>query len=142
MNREAIYGALFAKVKDIEGLATVGRVLRHWERVDPSEQPALFMTQDGEEPMSRTELATTWRLHVSFYLYCHAGNDLDAIPAMEINRYLDALQAALQPDRVTGRQTLGGLVDDTKFGEKIETDEGLLGPQSVAIVPVVLTITE
>lgn len=142
MNREAIYSALFDQVKNIEGLATTSRVLRHWDAVIPSDQPALFMTQDGESPISRTSLPTTWKLMVSFYLYCNAGGDSDAIPAIEINQYLDAITEALQPDKITGHQTLGGLVDDVKFGEKFETDKGLLGSQSVAIIPVVITITE
>lgn len=142
MNREAIYSALFNKIKNIAGLITTGRVLKHWNEVTPNEQPALFQTQDGEFPISRTGLPTTWKLMVSFYLYCNAGGSTGAVPAIEINQYLDAIQEALQPDKITGYQTLGGLVDDVKFGEKFETDEGLLGPQSVAIIPIVITITE
>ena len=140
MKREAIYSALFDKIKKIEGLATTSRVLRHWDSVSPNEQPALFMTQDGELPISRRGLPTTWNLAVSFYLYCNAGNDSDAIPAQEINKYLDAIQTAIAPDRITGVQSLDGLVRDVKFGDKIETDEGLLGAQSVAIIPVIITL--
>lgn len=142
MNREAIYSALFEKIKAIEGLVTVSRVLKHWNDVTPSEQPALFMTQDGEIPISRTGLPTTWKLMVSLYLYCNAGGDSDAIPVIEINKYLDTVQDALKPDMITGYQTLGGLVQDVSFGEKIETDEGLLGSQSVVIIPILITITD
>lgn len=142
MNREQIYSALFDKVKQIDGLVTVSRVLRRWDIVPPSEQPALFMTQEGELPISRRGMPTTWNLMVSFYLYCNVEADSDAIPAQRINQYLDAIQEALKPDKITGYQTLDGLVEDVRFSEKFETDKGLLAPQSVAIVPIVITITE
>lgn len=141
MNREAIYSALFSKIKDIDGLVTVSRKLRHWDDVTPSEQPALFQTQDGEILVSRRGLPTTWNFVVSLYLYCTSGNDSDTIPASEINRYLDEIGKVLKPD-FTGYQTLDGLVFDVKFGEKIETDEGLLGSQSVAIIPIIITVNE
>ncbi|QJW45667.1 hypothetical protein HA075_07330 [bacterium BFN5] len=136
MNREAIYNTLFRKLEAIEGLVTASRVLKHWHDVPPSGQPALFMTQDSEVPVSRPGLPTTWNLVVSLYLYCNAGNDSDKVSAIEINKYLDAIQEAIRPDMVTGCQTLSGLVRDVKFGEKIETDKGLLGAQSVAIIPI------
>lgn len=142
MNREAIYSALFEKIKAIEGLVTVSRVLKHWNDVTPSEQPALFMTQDGELPTSRTGLPTTWNFVVSLYLYCNVSSGSDVIPAQEINKYLDAIQAAIAPDKIIGIQSLGDLVRGVKFGEKIETDEGLLGAQSVAIIPVIITLEE
>lgn len=142
MNREAIYSALFEKVKAIEGLITASRVLKHWNDVTPSEQPALFMTQDGELPTSRHGLPTTWHLIVSLYLYCNAGSGSDVIPARQVNEFLDKIQSAFAPDMVTGVQTLGGLVRDVKFGEKIETDEGLLGAQSVAIIPIIIILEE
>lgn len=142
MNREAIYSALFEKIQAIEGLVTVSRVLRHWNDVDASAQPAIFMTQDGELPTSREGLPTTWNFVVSLYLYCNAGQGSDALPARQINEFLDKIESAIAPDIVTGVQTLGGLVRDVKFGEKIETDEGLLGAQSIAIIPIVISIEE
>lgn len=136
MNREEIYSALFRKIEAIENLVTVSRVLKHWDNVLPSGQPALFMTQAGEVPVSRPGLPTTWNLAVALHLYCNVGNDSEAIPAAAINRYLDAIQKALEPEKINGCQTLGGLVRDVKFGEKIETYEGMLGPQAVAIIPI------
>lgn len=142
MSREDIYSALFDKVKNIEGLLTVSRKLRHWDDVSSSEQPALFMTQDGENPTNRRGMPTSWGFAVSFYLYCNAGSDRDAIPAKQINEYLDKIQEAIKPDMITGYQDLGGLVRDVKIGGKIETDEGLLGSQSVAIIPIEITLEE
>lgn len=142
MNREAIYSTLFDKVKNIDGLVTISRKLRHWDAVSPSEQPALFMTQNGESPIIRRGMPTTWQLNVSFYLYCNSGSDSDAIPAQEINQYLDAISQAIQADQITGYQDLEGLVRDTKIDGKIETDEGLLGTQSVAIIPITIILEE
>jgi hypothetical protein len=51
---------------------------------------------------------------------------------------LDALEAALAPSPVTGIQTLGlpGMVRHVTISGKVETDEGVLGDQAVAIVPI------
>ncbi len=142
MRREDIYSALFNKFENIEGLVSKSRKLKHWNEVTPNEQPALFMTQGGELPANRRGMPTTWELYVSLYLYCHAGNDSDALPARDINNYLDKIQDAIKPDIVTGVQELGGLVRDVKIAGKIETDEGLLGSQSIAIIPIVISIEE
>jgi hypothetical protein len=45
VNREAIYQALFDRVKNLSGLVTASRTLRHWDDVPLVEQPALFQEQ-------------------------------------------------------------------------------------------------
>jgi hypothetical protein len=59
-------------------------------------------------------------------------------PAMLLNPLLDALEAALSPSPATGIQNLGlpAMVQHAYIAGKIETDEGVLGDQSIAIVPV------
>jgi hypothetical protein len=61
-----------------------------------------------------------------------------------LNPLLDAIAAALAPtgaDLVAGAQTLGGLVKHCWISGAIETDEGALGGQAVAIVPVEILVT-
>lgn len=140
MNREAIYAALFEMVSNVPGIVTASRRLRHWGDVPPVDQPALFQAQTGENAMSETGFnPTKWHMNVDLYLYCHAGNDSDATPATDLNNLLDAIEEALKPD-YTGYQRLGGLVFDCRIDGKVETDEGTLGPQSVAIIPIKIKV--
>ena len=64
-----------------------------------------------------------------------ADDDPYSSPAPALNVLLDAVEVALAPD-FTGYQTLGGLVYDCKISGKIETLEGILGGQEVALVPI------
>ena len=58
-------------------------------------------------------------------------------PSSVMNPLLDAVTAALAPDNpINTAQTLGGTVAHCWIEGAIETDEGTLGDQAVAIVPV------
>ena len=61
-----------------------------------------------------------------------------------MNHILDKIAAALRPRRELGemKQILDGLVMDCRIDGKIETDEGTLGAQSVAIVPITVLIAD
>ena len=48
MNTELIYTALFERLKTIEGFTTVSRRLRHFNMVQATERPALFLTQGNQ----------------------------------------------------------------------------------------------
>lgn len=141
MSREAIYAALFEKGKSLPGLITTSRRLKHWNDVPPSEQPALFQAQGDELPTGNNSLPIIWKFNAEWYLYCHSGNDPEATPATQLNDLLDAVEQALKPD-VSGFQTLGGLVYNCRISGKVETDEGLLGPQSVAVIPIEITFSK
>ena len=133
MNREPIYAALFAKFANIPGVVTVGRKLRHWADVNPIEQPALFQAQKSETAIRSTGLNLKWQLELTLYLYVNTSGDVS--PTVTLNRIMDAVLAALQP--LPGlTQTLGGLVHDCRVEGRIETDEGVLADQAVALIPV------
>jgi hypothetical protein len=143
MNREPIYEALFALLAAAAPFATAGRRLRHWSDVAASEQPALFQVQRKETAKPQEGSPTVWRADVDIYVYCQAPDD-ETAPATVLNPLLDALEAALAPqgaDALAGAQTLGGLVKHCWIGGTIETDEGALGGQAVAIVPVEILAT-
>ena len=80
---------------------------------------------------------TVWTLYADFYIYVHSS-DHYAAPATVLNPLLDALERALAPSSATGIQHLGLplLVQHAYIAGKIETDEGILGDQAIAIVPV------
>ena len=136
MVREEIYSALFEKVKNIQGLKTTSRKLKHWNDVPPSEQPALFQTQTGEVATQTKGIPTTWEFNVKLYLYV---NSQDGFPSALLNIYLDKIEEALKPDS-NGFQELGGLVSHAWISGAIETDEGVLGEQSVAIIPISIKV--
>ena len=138
ISREPIYAALFALVSSAAGFVTIDRRLRHWSDVTPAEQPALFQCQVKEAAANRTLAApTVWTLSVELYLYAHSSDPYRA-PATILNPLLDAVMQALAPDPVTGFQDLGlpAMVRHAFIAGRIETDEGVLGDQAIAIIPV------
>jgi len=137
-SREAIYAALFAKFSSIAGFTTISRRLQHWSDTPLSMQPALFMAQRGETVATVPGLNQVWSLSVDLYLYANTGADKSASPGSILNPLLDAVVAALAPDKITNKCTLGGIVEHAWIEGRIETDEGVLGDQGVAIVPLII----
>jgi hypothetical protein len=138
IEREAIYRALWALGADAAQFVTASRRMRHWNEVAPAEQPALFLAEKGGQAAVKALGApAVWTLHADFYLYVHSS-DPYAAPAALLNPLIDALEQALAPSPVTGIQTLGlpQMVQHAYIAGKVETDEGVLGDQAVAIVPV------
>ena len=140
MNREPIYAALFALVQSAAPFVTASRRLRHWSDVGAAEQPALFMIQKSETAEERRPLPVKWRAAVALYLYAQAPDELTP-PASVLNPLLDAVETALAPDPASHVQTLGGLVSHCWIAGRIQTDEGVLGGQAVAIVPVEILVS-
>lgn len=138
IEREAIYAALWALASGAAEFATASRRLRHWSDVAAAEQPALFMSEKGGQAQVKALGAPlVWTLYADFYLYVHSSDPYGA-PATILNPLLDALEAALAPSPATGLQTLGlpAMVSHAYIAGKIDTDEGVLGDQAIAIVPV------
>ncbi|HLI20183.1 MAG TPA: hypothetical protein VKV32_03635 [Stellaceae bacterium] len=139
MTREPIYAALFALVSSCADFVTVSRRLRHWSDVGAAEQPALFQIQKSEAAEERASLPPKWRAAVDLYIYAQAPDEVTP-PATIVNPLLDAIEAALAPDPFTNVQSLGGLVSHCWIAGKIMTDEGVLGGQAVAIVPIEILV--
>ncbi len=136
--REAIYAALWTLGSGAGSFASANRRLRHWADVAPAEQPALFMSEKGgHAQVKKLGAPIVWTLFADFYIYVHSS-DPYAAPATIINPLLDALERALAPSAATGLQNLGlpQMVQHAYIAGKIETDEGVLGDQAIAIVPV------
>jgi hypothetical protein len=138
IDREAIYSALWGVGSGAWSFASANRRLRHWSDVAAIEQPALFMSEKGGRASVRALGAPIiWTLYADFYIYVHSS-DPYAAPAMILNPLLDSLESALAPAPATGIQNLGlpQWVQHAYIAGKIETDEGVLGDQAIAIVPV------
>lgn len=139
MNREAIYSALFAKLKSTAGFKTASRRLLMFTDVPAQKQPALFMTQKPELVSTVPGQPSVSVLTVDVTIYAKTTNDRGS-PASVINPLVDAIQAALAPNPITNKCTLGDLVQHCYIDGTIETDEGVLGSQGVAIVPITMKV--
>lgn len=142
IQREPIYAALYARLSAVAGLVTKSRRLKHWADTPAEEQPALFQSQVREVATASTSLPTQWALHLDVYVYVRAS--LDSAPSEVLNPLLDSICAALAQDGAgpNGRCTLGGLVHNARISGSIETDEGTLGEQAVAIIPVEILVND
>lgn len=136
--RESIYGALWAIGSGAARFASANRRLRHWSDVAPAEQPALFMSEKGGHAATkRLGAPLVWTLYAEFYIYAHSS-DPHLPPGTTLNPLLDALEAALAPAPATGIQHLGlpDIIQHAYIAGRVETDQGVLGDQAIAIVPV------
>lgn len=143
MNRENIYAGLFTQLSAISGFATKSRLLKHWTDVPEALQPALFQAQGKEIALTTTGLPTKWELHLSIYIYVKT-NGISA-PSVVMNPLLDAVIAVIQARNiVSGRNVLASIggVEWARVEGTIETDEGTLGNQAVAIIPVIISATD
>jgi hypothetical protein len=143
MNRELVYAALYAKLAASAGFVTTSRKLRHWSDVAAEEQPALFVIQTNEPVQQQRGMPPKWTLRVNAYIYVNtqAQSDTEVVPSQLLNPLLDAVEAVLAPDDVANYvQTLGGLVSHCWIEGPIETSEGCLGDQEVAIVPIAMLV--
>jgi len=139
LNREQIYESLFNKVATIPGFVTTGRKLKHYADLAASEQPAIFQTQTGEVVHKNVNTPYWFDFTVALYVYVNTSADPEAVPATQINNLLDAIVETLAPNW-TGYQTLDGLVFNVVIDGTIETDEGVLGDQAYAIIPIKITV--
>lgn len=144
ISREGVFSALFALVSAAQvagapAFKTTSRKLKHWSDVSPAEQAALFQTQGHQTAVAGYRLPTKWTLKASLYVYAHQSS-LDVLPAIALNQLLDAVELALYQGPALEEQTLGGLVSRCGIAGDIETDEGVLGDQAVAIIPIEIMV--
>ena len=144
MSRESVALALYNQISSAmitAGAVKVSRRLLHWSDVEPADQPAVFVAQGTQEPTwSKSGEPIIWRWNFSVYIYAHEA-DPTASPSSKLNVLLDALEGALAPEAFSKKQTLGGTVVHCWINGAVETDEGILGSQCMAIVPIEILVT-
>lgn len=139
MTREPIYAALFAKLQAIPGIITCSRRLAHWSDCPDDMQPAIYMAQAGEQVETQVKgMPYKWTLSVKVWVYVRVTDN--AAPGPVINPILDAIETAFTSSPASGKQTLGGLCDEVIINGQIDTYEGTLGSQEVALVPLVVLV--
>jgi len=141
MNREAIFTTLFAKLQAIPGLVTTSRKLLHWSDVPAIQQPALFMVEKSQQVDRSKHQPPKYTFPVEVYLYVNAQDESTASSTL-LNPLLDAIETALEHSPADTTQTLGlSNVSHCYINGKIETDEGALGAQAMAIIPIEIVAT-
>lgn len=142
---ERIASAVFNVASGAARFTTIDRRLRHWTNVSPAEQPALFMSEKGGEGRTERGMSNApvvWTLTYDFYIYVYTS-DMTISPAIQLNQLVTAVDRAFSPTfapdgAITGFNTLGleGMVIWTRVMGRLQTDEGVLDNQAIAIVPV------
>jgi len=141
MNREVIITALFTLVSGAAPFATASRRLALWSSVASSDKPALFVTERSENYTRVSEAVPQMvTINVDITIYTDAGKDQSSVPAITLNSLIDAVDAAIAPNPLTGLQTLGGLVSHCWIEGKVLRDSGDLDGDGVAVVPVRILI--
>ena len=135
MKRELYYAALFQRLQQMPSAVQCARVLAHYEDVPANQQPAVFMTVTSQNAEQVTGLPTKYLLDAKVWIYAHRDT-AGIVPSVAVNQILDELDEVLRPPVGPAfKQTLGGLVEHCWIEGEIHTDEGWLGLQSIAVVP-------
>jgi hypothetical protein len=145
-SREAIMAALCAclakaqfstPINGRDSWALLSRRLKLWSDVAGADQPALFITEHGENIAYASEsLPGKTTLNVDLFVYISAGRDPDCVPSADLNTALDAIAVCLAAEPSLGRQSLGGLVTHCRIEGRIVKDPGDLDGQGLALIPV------
>lgn len=141
MARETIYQALFNTLIAATGIKKSSRRFKMWTEVDKADQPFLCTMQKTEQAIYLRGIPHKWASEVDVFIYTNAGNDSDAILATPLNTFIDAVENAMKPPLGSEVQSLGGVVEHAEINGAIEMFEGVLGDQSVAIIPIKLLWT-
>lgn len=152
MNREAILGALFALGQSIQwdsparGWVTTSRRVKLFSDVPDELQPALFQAEHGEVTSQTSNMPYKWVLKAEWIIYQCTGNDPNAVPAIENNKILDAVQAAFAPQPsdpgYPKRNTLGGLVHHCYIDGSVFKDPGDIDNQGMMVIPILMLVPE
>ena len=140
VNREAIYSALFTLVSGAADFVTTGRRIQIITQMQPSQLPALFQQQVSEDTQQVNGIPPKYTLRVDIAIYA-LNPDQTQAATPQLNALIDAVEAALAPSPVTGRQTLGGLVSHCFINGKTDIFEGDLGNKAAAVLPIEIVTT-
>lgn len=139
--REAIYQALFDRVKNLPGFVTTSRRPRLAKDVSPEELPALFCEQLPEtvQHQGQGQLAKHL-LRADLIIYIPGADPANSqdVPSSRLNVLIDAVAAALAPENEAEEQTLEGRVRYCRLDGDLEVNEGVVSGAPLAILPVVM----
>lgn len=148
VNREAIWVALFALLQS--KLADAGYAVMSRTHVQPPQltadlQPALFLVQ-GRETKAPRPAGFSGKITLSGFIILYFQAPMPLLEAIgaetvngatQLNAMLQAIDGALLPDSiVSGKLTLGGLVEHCWLEGDTDMDTGIYSQQGAAILPI------
>lgn len=142
ITRETVMTALFDLISTSYAFTTVSRKLKLWTDVPMEQRPYMAMAERLEENtgndrgLAGVPVVRTW--HVDFYVYTDAHSA--EVPASLLNPILDAVELAMRPSAVTGRQTLGGLVAHAWIVGQTFKDPGDIDGDGMLVIPVSILV--
>lgn len=152
VKREEVFTALFARVQDVswgpddrlKTFKTTSRRVKLFSDVDSRQQPACFQAEHNEMSVQKTGMPYKRVWEAQWIIY-HAVGDPKAVPAIETNLILEAVEAALaplpsDPGFFEERNTLGGLVHHCFIDGTIFKDPGDIDNQGMIVVPIKLLV--
>lgn len=128
-----------------QGFINTGRRLVAWEECE--EQPAMFLCAGDEiHPDRPPSAAAKIEIAAEVYIYTKAGEDPDAIPEAALNRFIDALEKALDPKPTSPTGMWGGLGLRGVIYCRIQGDlvkaTGDNGAQAAAVIPIRILVAQ
>ena len=147
MSRRALFDALFAQIAGTQDPSTgawsngwqlASQTMVLWKDVSAEQMPAFFLAYAGEkmEPLRPGAPVTKNLLEMHAWVYV---THMETNSAMDmLGDAIDVIQAAIRPAVGQERQTLGGLVYSVTARGEVHTDEGALGDQAMAMIPITI----
>ncbi len=137
--REEYYTEFFNRLKALEGAGTVNTVSRrlaHWNDVSADMQPYIGVAQVRERGSYNAGRTTAWYLDLVIYVYVTEPSP-EGNPSTLLNKVLDLIESVFPYDDINQNTcTMGGMVHYVRIAESgTDTDEGTLGSQAVARIP-------
>ena len=136
MSREQIDVALYSLLQGITAFNTSSRrVPPNWTETPAERQPALFLSHGKEtldQEMQKRGGPYVSTIEYTVILMVHSGGQVNSVPTSRLNPMVDSVVNAVHLTNGE-KQTLGGLVHRLIISGPIETDEGLLGDQAIAV---------
>jgi len=134
VSRDTITDALQKLVFAVADFKTTGERVSHWDQV--ANQPAAFVRWLGDAYGGADLIMVPVTLHFEIWFYVKAPSPTSSA-AEPLRELVDDLEAAMAPDDPrTNRLTLGGLVQDCRLEGESLIDQGDVGGQGKAVIPV------
>ena len=141
-SRNQILDALLAK---FQGIAAWGRQpsrkFKMWNDIPKGERPALFLVHDEEQRSQPAEGTPPYiTMTVTIFIYTWSDPQSTDVPSVVIEDVLDAVDKALAPSPLIGRQTLDGLVSHCWIEGQTRVVPGDLEGDGLAVIPIKVLI--
>lgn len=139
--REAAFSALFTRISGAYAWKnTPSRRLVLWDASPKPERPALYQFEGGKDAYKWTASPYAARtVEARLFIYLDSS-DHSAATAPLMNSIKDAIDAALAPDPLTGKCTLGGTCEYCRIEGDIISDPGDIDDDGLIVLPIKITL--